>query len=364
MPGAKKSSSLTRLLDVFGFGSAVGNTKKLVGLDIGTSTIKAVELTKAGNEFVITGFAKCRIAADEPPQNAIRALLHERNMLGSPVATAVSGQSIIVRHILLPDLSDDRLEKAVKEEAPKYIPFEISDVSLDFQRLGTRQREGESAESRVALVAAKRHFISEHVTLMQQAGLHLQAIDVDCFAINNAFDFYASRTADDEGEKEVENVALIDIGGAKTEINILEKGNLAFTREIYVSGDDFTQEIARRCNVDPEKAEKLKSDPEEDSEKVALSIQRVLEDLARETRLSFDYFEHQTDENVKHVYLSGGGSRLTNLREGLEEKIGIPTELWDPTEGLAVDDSLVSVDELQECAPQLTVAVGLASRLT
>jgi len=363
----KKQSIVAKALGVLGLGAAVSGARRLVGLDLGTHSVKAIELTRVGGDVAITGFAHAPVLPDGQPIEAIHPLLNERGLSRSPVATAVSGQSVIVRYILLPETSDDKLATAVRDEAPKYIPFDTAGVILDFKGLGSHRRDNDTTEVRVALVAAKKEFIYQHLAQVQDAGLQLQAIDVDCFAIANAFDFYRQRQPEpgeeQAGEQGAPTAALVEIGEGKTVINVVEKGELAFTREVYISGKDFTHEIVRRMEVDTETAERLKQDPGDLTDQVGECVSRVLDELGREVRLSFDYFEHQTDSSVQRVFLSGGGARLAGLREAFEEKVGRPAVRWDPIEGLPVDEENVDVEDLRACAPDLAVAVGLASRV-
>jgi type IV pilus assembly protein PilM len=216
-------------------------------------------------------------------------------------------------------------------------------------------------EMRVLLVAVKRSLIEDHVSLIQSIGLQPQIIDVDAFALGNAFELSTLLAAGIEDSDRA--VALIDVGANKTNINVLRGGSSYFTREIYLGGDDFTSAISKRLGCEVHQAELLKRDPGENVEAVRDAVLPSIDDLGNEIHLSFDYFENQFDRPVDDVLLSGGGAQLPLVGEAFEKIFEKPTRHWDPTENLKVDTDSVDVDELKSNAGQTAVAVGLASRL-
>jgi type IV pilus assembly protein PilM len=213
---------------------------------------------------------------------------------------------------------------------------------------------------KVLLVAVKRSLIEDHVGLIQQAGLTPTIIDIDAFALGNSFEFRDLLSPRMEEKEKV--AALIDIGANKTNINI-KRGRVSyFTREIYMAGNDFTDGISKRLGLETHEAEMLKKDPGDRIGELMESVAPTLEDLGNEIHLSFDYFENQFDAEVEEVFLSGGGAMFPQLEETFTRIFDRKTMLWDPTENFEVSNR-VDTNALRDNAPQLAIAVGLASRI-
>ncbi len=341
----------------------LSSRKSIVGLDIGSSCIKAVEITKDRFDYVITGYGQIEVGADSARAEAIAELFQQVRLRTKRVITAVSGKSVIVRYITMVNMSEENLRKAIRFEADKYIPFDIDEVQLDCQKLDDLQSGEPNAEGdmKVLLVAVKKSLVEEQAQMLTELGLQPVAVDVDSFALGTAFELGEGLGATiQEGNKVV---ALVDIGANKTCINIL-KGNVsAFTREVYLGGNDLTNVINRRLGVEPFEAELLKRDPQDRAAEVEDAVQPVVEDLANEINLSFDYFENQADTEVTEVYLSGGTAMMEGLDESFERIFEKRTRVWNPIEGLKVKSDKVDIDSLNRCAPQLAIAVGLAARM-
>lgn len=340
---------------MFGF----GQKNALIGLDVGTQEVKGVELSRGGDSFVISGFASCKINSPSDQKYAIKEVLRRGGFKAKKVVSSVSGRSVIVRYVNMLRMSEEDLRSAIRFEADKYIPFEVEDVILDCQILETDEEETD--EMKVLLVAAKRNMIDEHVALLQEVGLQPYIVDVDAFALGNAFELRNINSPLMEEQDRV--VALIDIGASKTNINIL-KGNVSyFTREVYLAGNDFTEAIARRLGVDTEEAERIKGDPGDQIAEIEDSVLPSLDDLGNEIHLSFDFYETQFEREVDDIYISGGGSRLPGLERSFERIFERKINFWDPVESLEIRADRVDVNLLKETAPQLAIAVGLASRI-
>ena len=340
----------------------LGKKKSLVGLDIGSSEVKAVELTDVGDHLVITGFGRSKIPSKEGVNEAISEALRRSGIKTKRVATAVSGRSVIVRYINMVAMSDEELKSALRYEADKYIPFELDEVVLDCARLeDPNEAPGSKKEMKVLLVAVKRNLIEEHVQTIQSLGLVPTVIDVDSFALGNAFELNSLNSPRVDDDKKV--IALVDIGAVKTNINILKANTSYFSREVYLAGNDFSESIARRLGVDQVEAAEMKVNPEGREESIEESILPVLDDLGNEIHLSFDYFENQFDHEVDEVYISGGSAALPGLKTSFERIFDRRIYFWDPTENLEIRSDRIDVQELKEHKGQLAIAVGLASRL-
>ena len=340
--------------------------KSLIGLDIGSTCVKALELTQVGSELIVTGYGQSEILSEGSKADAILDVLNSNSFRTRRVVTAVSGKSVIVRYLNMVEMSPDDLQNAIRFEADKYIPFDVDEVVLDCQRLEEGQTESgpgalNQTEMRVLLVAVKRTLVDDHVSLVQGIGLTPEIIDVDSFALGNAYELRSIMSPTVEQEDKA--VALIDIGANKTNINILRGTTSYFTREIYLGGDDFTTAISKRLGVESHQAELLKRDPGENYDQLRQAMMPAIDDLGNEIHLSFDYFENQFDREVDEVYLSGGGSRLPLLEEAFEKIFEKRTRTWDPTENLKVNADTVDVGRLKANATQLAVCLGLASRI-
>ncbi|MBN1419649.1 MAG: type IV pilus assembly protein PilM [Planctomycetes bacterium] len=336
--------------------------KSIVGLDIGSRAVKAVELADAGGGVCVTGIGWAEIPSRDALKDTVADLLRRAGIKSKRVATSVSGRSVIVRYVNMVEMSDEDLASAMRFEADKYIPFEIDEVVLDCQKVEVAEAGANGQrEMRVLLAAVKRSLIDEHVQLFADLGLIPTIIDVDSFALGNAFELRAAASPRVQEEERV--VALVDVGASKTNINIMKGTASYFSREVYLAGNDFTEAISRRLGVDAAEAERLKLDPKERQAEVEEATSAPLDDLANEVHLSFDYYENQFDREVDEVYVSGGGARLAGLEASFERAFHRKIQFWDPTENIELRTERVDLDELRERSGQLAVAVGLASRI-
>jgi len=333
--------------------------KSIVGLDIGTSCIKAVELTREKYDRVITGYAQIDVPNEAARQDAIAELMRAAKFRSKRVATAVSGKNVIFRYISMAEMSDDKLLQAVRMEADKYIPFDVSEVELDAQKIGAGVDAAGKPDMKVLLIAAKKSIVADHARILTELGLQPVSVGVDGFALGNAWELgdQVNPGIQDPGR----TVSLIDIGATKSSINILRDNISCFAREVPMGGQDLTNAIARRLGVEPAQAEAMKRDPGEQLSIVQEATSQVLEDLGNEINLSFDFFENQFDGEVQEVWLTGGSALLPFLEESFEKIFEKRTKTWNPIEGLKVKSDNVDVEALNTLAPQLAVALGLAA---
>jgi type IV pilus assembly protein PilM len=351
----------------FGF----SKSKSIVGLDIGSSSIKAVELTvkPKGIELVHMGVAKL------PPEaivqgaflnsgaitEAIREAVDNAGIRSKSVATAVSGHSVIVKKISLPTMTREELEESIRWEAEQYIPFDINEVNLDFQILASGETEGQMD---VLLVAAKKDLIDDYVHVITDAGLQPVVLDVAAFAVENAF----------EGNYDVspdEVVALVNVGSQTVNINILSKGAPAFTRDISTGGNAYTEEIQKSLSVSWDEAERIKigGGAREESQdvvpqEVEQAVRGVTETVIAEISRSLDFFAATAAESrISRVLVAGGGSRVSGFETAFQGKTNLPVKRLNPLERM-IPSSRFDANFLEEWGPSLAVAVGLAMRRT
>jgi type IV pilus assembly protein PilM len=334
--------------------------KSIVGLDIGSSCIKAVELTREKFDYVITGYAQVEVQSEAARQDAIAELMRVAKFRSKRIATAVSGKNVVFRYIGMPEMADDKLVQAVRLEADKYIPFDVNDVELDAQKLAIGSDANGKNEMKVLLVAAKKAVVADHARMLTELGLQPVAIGVDGFALGNAWEL--GDLVNPGVQEPGRTVALIDLGATKASINILRDNVSCFAREVPMGGQDLTNAIARRLGIEPAQAETLKREPGEQLNVVQEACSQVLEDLGNEVNLSFDFFENQFDGEVQEVWLTGGTALLPFLEESFEKIFEKRTKTWNPIEGLKVKADHVDVEALNQFAPQLAVAIGLAAQ--
>jgi type IV pilus assembly protein PilM len=347
----------------------IGKSRSIVGLDIGSSSVKAVELAvkPKGIELLHLGVAKL------PPEaivqgaflnaaaitEAIREAIDNGGIKTRNVATAVSGHSVIVKKISLPTMTREELEESIRWEAEQYIPFDINEVNLDFQILEGGEQEGQMD---VLLVAAKKDLIDDYVHVITDAGLRPVVIDVAAFAVENAFEGNYDARHD-------EVVALVNVGSQTVNINILAKGAPAFTRDISTGGNAFTEEIQKALSVSWEEAERIKiggTSREESQDVVPQEVEQavrgVTDTVIGEISRSLDFFAATAaDSRIAKVLVAGGGSRVSGFESAFQGKTNLPVARLNPL-GRVVSTHKVDADLLEEWGPSLAVAVGLAMR--
>ncbi len=346
-----------------------GKSKSIVGLDIGSSSVKVVELVgrNKGYELQHVGIAPL------PPEaivqgaflnsgaivDAIQQAMDTSGIKNKSVATAVSGHSVIVKKISLPAMTRDELEESIRWEAEQYIPFDINEVNLDFQILETGEVEGQMD---VLLVAAKKDLIDDYVQVISEAGLTPSVIDVAAFAVENAYEANYDVNPD-------EVVALVNIGAQVVNINILTQGIPAFTRDVSTGGNVYTEEIQKALSVSWEEAERLKigGGPGEESQEVVpqeveKAMRSVSETVLGEINRSLDFFAATAAEaRIGKILLSGGGARVSGLDAAFQGKTNLPVEMFNPI-ARVVPSSSCDQAYLDDVAPSLGVSVGLAMR--
>jgi type IV pilus assembly protein PilM len=343
-------------------------SKSIVGLDLGHQVVKAVEISLEGPEPVITGFAKAEVPSGADRAEAIAKVFQQGKFRSKNVVTSVSGQAVVVRYITMMQMTDAELRQAIRFESDKYLPFEADEVQIDCQRLKRKPHaatEGANAaqdQMSVVIAACKKSEVEERVKEILRHGLNPVAVDVDVFALANAWELCGLSEVTGEGSQE-RVIALVDVGASVTSINVLCGGETCFSREIGIGGQDMTQSAARRLGVENTEAEAIKRDPQGREAEVSRAITQVLEDMVSELSLSLDYVENREGLRVEEILLSGGGVLAPGTVSFIEQATGRTARTWNPLEGLRVAESRVNVQEMEACAPSLAVAIGLAARV-
>jgi type IV pilus assembly protein PilM len=344
-----------------------GKKDALLGLDIGSHAVKLVHLGSSKGTYRLKHLGICRL----PPnvivegaikdstavQDAIKSLTANLKTKVTGVATSISGYSVIIKKIELPQMTPEKLAENIHVEAEQYIPFNVEDVNIDFQILGGSSEKENRME--VMLVAAKKEVIEDYSGILKKAGLVPEVIDVDFFALENAFE--VNYAAAESG-----GVALVDLGANKMNINVLKNGVSMFNRDASVGGHQITQDIQDRFGLDYEEAEKIKLGipspkvPVQDLEAIFVAAATT---WATEVKRAIDFFyATYPDEMINQILLSGGSSRLPGLDALLHKDTNIPTALFNPLARIDLDDKIFDREYLDYIAPQMAVAVGLALR--
>jgi type IV pilus assembly protein PilM len=335
----------------------------LVGIDIGSSSIKVVELerTKEGNLRLVRfvrepllseAIVDSEIIDRQAVVEAIQNVFEEHKIQSRTVATAVSGRAVIVKKIWMDRLEEEDAREAILWEAEQHIPYDIHDVTLDFQIL--RSEEGEK-QMEVLLVAAKKDMVHQHADILREAGLEPAVIDVDAFAVQNAV---ASNYDIDPSEV----VAICDIGSEESNLNIVRNNMPLYTKDLPVGTTALIDVLKRELDFDQEEAEEALRSPPQDVE-ISEHLHVVFDDLAEAVERAGAFLKTSDEsEQVSRLMLSGGGAHTPGVAEYLANRLQIPVELVDPLQRLEIDEDRVDTELWYAEAPQYAVSIGLALR--
>lgn len=341
--------------------------KNLVGLDIGSSSVKAVELGRKGAALQLLNLGFENLQTDtivdgqimelNNVSNVISSIFSEHRIRTTRVAAGVSGHSVIVKNIVLPQMSEEELQESFSWHAEEHIPFDIADVNLDYELTGNS-----SDSLSVLLAACKSDKIANVKQAIQLAGKQPVIIDVDAFALQNCYEVnYQPRAG--------EIVALLNIGASTMNINILNGTRSVFARDASVGGSQYTSLLQKELGLGYEQAEAVKrGQPLPDGiepRPIQPIIETVSDILALEVRKTMDFFRATAEEgqqSIQKILIAGGGSKLPGLADYLSRRFEIPVEAFDPFRQIDVDDKKFDPEYMKEIVPEMAIAVGLALR--
>ncbi|MAF90998.1 MAG: type IV pilus assembly protein PilM [Bdellovibrionota bacterium] len=342
-----------------------GSTK-VIGLDIGTSTIKLVELNvnRGTAEVISFGVAPTPQAAvmngeildSLPISETVTRILEQVKTKRKRVATGLWGTSVIVKRINVPQMDESLLQEQIKWEAEQYIPFDMSEVSIDFHLI-PEHRSQDVME--VLLVAAKNETVYRYAELVENSGLECSVVDVNGFALANCFEF-------NYGNSQKEVIGLLNVGAACTNFVVLENGHTSFVRDIPVGGGNYTADIQSHLGVSLDEAESLKISagigqevPEEVFDVLTSSNELFLEELQR----SIDFYQASSNAGeIKRFYITGGSIALPNLLESLQNGLNVPVEIMNPFKKIKYNDKKFNADYIAQISNFVSVPLGLALR--
>lgn len=340
--------------------------KNLVGVDIGTTSIKVCQLKESRRGLSLVRFAYAplepQVIVDGQVMDSgavietLQRLFRDTKIRQKDIAVSVSGQSVIIRKISVPTMTDNELDEQIQWEAEQHIPFDIKDVQIDHQVLRRRPDDGQMD---VLLVAAKRDQIDEYAQLARMAKLRPMVCDIDAFTVQNLFEYSRGLNPD-------QTIALINVGASLSSLNIISGGVSAFTREIANGGNMITEEIQRAMGVPFEQAEAYKCGDGEDGmvpRQVPEIIEGACDAIAAEIQRSLDFFMATSgDSDIARIFVTGGSAGLQALARAIEARSRVPVEIWLPTEKINLEARELDRALIERRGLQLAVALGLSLR--
>ncbi len=343
--------------------SLFGRKKTTVALDIGSGLIKLVQISHGGGEPVLTKVATTEVVDDAIVEgevmdkglvaDAIRGLMASSGIKTKQVVTAVGGRDVIIKKIAMDRMKEAEAREVIRWEAEQHVPFDMDNVEIDFQILDP---EGEGLQMNVLLVAAKRELVEHKVALLSDVGLEASVIDVDAFALHNAFEVNYP-----EAMRGV--VGLVNVGHETTNINILDDGVPVLTRDIPIGTRRFKEDLQRERGLSSEEADRVLQGSES-SEALDPLLESRGEELAVgiERAAAFLQSASRSAGGIGRIFTTGGGARIPRLNKVLSDRLRIPVQLANPIEKLQVAEGVFYTLSVDEVAPLLMLPIGLALR--
>jgi type IV pilus assembly protein PilM len=337
----------------------------VVGVDIGSHAVKVCQLKKGDKAYSVVTVGSTTLpegAVDDGTLNepeivgaAISELFKNLKIKKKKIGFSISGYSVIVKKVNMPMMDEEQMEEHILAEAEQYIPFDIQDVYLDFQDLKTGTEETERTD--VMLVAAKKDIVDDYLDMFESIGLQATIVDVDGFALENTYEYNTPKT---------DNVALVDIGASKMNINVISGGMSMVARDIVVGSRQLTEHIMNQFEIEYEEAEALKL-----GHLPAGNRQEELEDIfstvctqwVLEIKKAIDlYHSNYPEAPLVNLVLSGGGSKVEGLTEYLTNETGLTVSLFNPFSNMKVNDKKIDPGYLKVVGPEMAIASGIAIR--
>jgi len=359
---------------LFGFGE-----KPFLGIDLGSTSVKVALLKKSKRGYDLLNFGMVALPPDsivdgmvENPEavvDGLKKLLQAEKLVGyRQCVFTISGQSVIIKKITVPLMSEDDLAKSIQQEAEQYIPFDIEEVNVDFQvvkaegelpKAGEKPPEDDDRQMDVLLVAAKKDILKDQIAILQQAGLKPVIADLDVFALENSFELAMGLDVDD-------TFALANIGATTTNVNIVEQGITAFTRDMPAGGSTITEEIQKGLSVPYVDAENIKLGHLPSGIKqaeVVTYIRQGVAQLCKELSGTLDNFHKTSDGRVRRIYICGGGALMEGMESMMAKEMGLECKLINPFKNLKVNTKVFDPEYLETYGPMAVIAIGLATRV-
>lgn len=353
------------------------SSQPLVALDIGAHSVKLAQLKKGRKGFELLNFGMIQLPEDtvidgelENPQalaDALRNLLKSEKIKNKNAVIGISGQSVIIKKISVPLMSEEELIEMIREEAEQYIPFDIDEVHLDFAIVKAEGEvpveKGATNEERqmdVIIVAVRKEVIQKYMDVFKEVGMKVKVVDLSAFALENAFELNYEVDRDAA-------IALVNIGGSMTNINIMEEGVTAFSRDIAIGGSTISEEIQKNMSIGFKEAEKIKLGmiPREmKREDIIGQVKDAVEFICNELRKTFDMYEKTADYKVSKIYLSGGSCLMEGLDLLIHQNLKLEVEVVNSFRNVYCNNKNFDEQYIEAMGPIAAIPVGLALRAT
>lgn len=333
--------------------------KRLIGLDLGSSSVKLVELSKNGASYELERLALVPVGQGESrlvTRHALSMILESESVQNRRVATSVSGPQVAVRVLRFPHLAREEVEGAVWYEGGQVIAFDINDAYVDYSVLNDEEAdEGEgSGKTDVLFVAAGKSEIDWRTNMLADTGLEPRFVGVDMLVL-----LEAALTEHDEPQ----TVAVLHIGASRTGVGIAQRGSIPFVRDIDIGGNAYTQVMAEALNVPIPEAETIKVTGTSWTPEAEIAAADVTNQLVGEIRRSLAYYQTRSHgAKVEKVFLCGGSARLFGLTTAVENALGISVEPWSPMGKVQVDGGRFDLPSVKQLSPFVALATALAMR--
>jgi type IV pilus assembly protein PilM len=329
--------------------------QRLTGIDIGSSSVKLVELSGVAPDLELERIALASIVEDDPDstcERAISVILDSNTLECRRVATSVSGPSVAVRDLRFPTMAPEEIQGAVRYEGSQVIAFDINDCYMDYSILDPEDEAVDTID--VLFVAAGKTAVDSKTRMIEAAGLEPRFVGVDMLVLLEAL-----QKRDDLPE----TVALLDVGSTCTGIGITRAGVQPFVRDLDIAGHTYTEAIAAELGIPLSEAETAKVAESRRSSAVERIIQGVTGQLVGELRRSLVYYQTRGHgAKIEKIFLCGGSSRVPGLAETVKEALGMPVELWSPINDVSIDGARFDLPSVEQLAPIVALATALAMK--
>ncbi len=338
----------------------------VIGIDIGTASIKLIEIEESKGGYRLKNFGIGHLPKDSIVNGSIlnhdgvvsvlQQLISNLKVKCKNAVVSISGHPVIIKKITMPLATNEELADSIKYEAEQYIPFALEEVNIDFRILSVDEEKTE--QMNVMLVAAKKVMINEYTKVLTAAGLRPIILDIDVFALENAFEL-------NYNNEEKRTIALVDIGASTTNINIIRDRVSSFTRDIFLGGNSISEELQKKFGISFEEAETFKiargieGIGYEEGEDV---ITQGCRSIAAEIHKTLDFYSSTAYESVEKIYICGGCVKLQDVRSIVEDYTGIATEIMDCFRMIKCDEDMFDPEYIKDITPLAPVGVGLAMR--
>ena len=352
------------------FRSLFPASKELVGLDIGSHSLKLVEIVETPKKgYVLNRFSRIPllkgVVVDGVPveqqelAQKIKELFKQSKCKRKGIVTSLSGHSVIVKKVTFPAMEENKLRDLIKDEVGKYLPFEnTEEVSFDFQILG--ENDFNPNQMDVILVAAKNDIVAAYTDAIKGAGLNAIIMDVDSFALETMYE-------ENYEFEDNEMVVLVNMGASITNINVVRGGTSVFTRDFTLAGNSITEAVQKKLGVDFDEAERLKIEGmggnESQQQEFNSDLVAYADPICTEIERSVEYFRSTYGgEYVKHVLLSGGCALIPGIVTDLSQRLGIDAEIVNPFRKIDYNQKTLGPETIEKIGPIAAVGIGLALR--